>query len=268
MRFWNNSAKRAKLTHAKGDDYYFSNPQSGMTYRLRKDLNKTYHFEIRSKNEELFDEWETSRENVDILLEKIHEFKKEVENAKQEKDGFTAVRFPQLRNFCLYYRRLGRSQYQFILVEDEEKERVCTLKDTPNVLIADFFNLLLSQIRERDYEPLDETLYKAQEIFPDEKSPLYLSAKEHDEYLAAEIAYFFGEHTREVVDRINAERKEPVFLVEKEIYDVGDITEIQGVERGPIRFLNRRTHYHLQVFIRDRFYKVTWEPIKKALRMN
>ena len=268
MKFWNNSVKKAKLTHAKYNEYYFINPKSGATYLLRQDLQDEYHFEICPKNDDIFDEWETSQENIDILLDKIAKFKKEFENAKEEKDGFTSIRFPQLKNFCLYYKRLNRLQYQFIIVTDEETGRVYNQKNTPDKLLSDFSSVILSMLRESDDELFDVTVRKAENILPHENSPLYLSAKERDEYLSAEIAYFFGKQTREVVDTLNAVRKEPVFLVEKEIYDIGDISEINDIERGPISFFNRRAYYYLKVFIRDRFYKAQWEPIKQELRMN
>ena len=268
MKFWKNSVKKAKLSHAQCNDYYFVNPQNSTTYLLRQDLSDAYHFDICPKDDDIFDEWETSQENIDILLDKIAEFKNEFESAKQEKDGFTAVRFPELKNFCLYYKRLDCAQYHFIIVTDEEIERVYNRKNTPDKLLSEFSSVILSLLRESDDESFDVTVRKAENIFSNETSPLYLSAKERDEYLSAEIAYFFGRHTREVVDTLNTVRKDPIFLVEKEIYDIEDVVEIKDIERGPMGFFNRRAHYSLQLFIRDRFYKAWWEPIKKELRMN
>ena len=88
MKFWNNSVKKAKLSHTNLHQYYFTNPKSGTTYLLNKDLRDEYHFEICPKNDDIFDEWETSQDNITALLSKINAFNKHYENAKEEKDGF------------------------------------------------------------------------------------------------------------------------------------------------------------------------------------
>ena len=101
MRFWKNSVKKVKLSHMwASSDYYFVNPQTGTTYLLRKGLAKEYDFEVCPEDDDIFDEWETSQENIEILLSKIEEFNKELENAKAEQDGFIAVRFS--KNSVLY----------------------------------------------------------------------------------------------------------------------------------------------------------------------
>ena len=253
MRFWNNSVKKAKLSHTNLHQYYFTNPKSGTTYLLGQDLRNGYHFEICPKNDDIFDEWETSQENIDALLSKINEFNKHYENAKQEQDGFVIVRLSEIAT--LYYKRLQKATYHFILDCNDEHE-IYNVIAPAKKFVQEHASLIVSlcNINKDD--------------FANENSPFYLSAKNSDEYLAAEIEYFCGKVTPETVAILNTVRDNPVFFAENQIYDISDITEIKDVERGPIGFFNRRAHYSLQVFIRDRFYKAWWVPIKKELRMN
>ena len=249
MRFWKNSVKSVKLSHMVGGYHYF-NDEGGTTYLLS--WCGKYRFERCPKSDDIFDEWETTQENIDILLAKINEFNKELENAKQEQDGFIAVRFTN--NSVLYYKHIEKALYQFILVDDEFHGRTYNLKATPTQFLSKFCPLILS--------------YGFGEQLAVEDSPFYRSAKEHDKYLSAEIDYFCGKISEETIETINTVRKFPVFFAEKEIYDMDDISKIQDIERGRISFFNRATYYCLRVCVKGRFYKAEWRPTQKELRMN
>lgn len=275
MRFWKNSVKKVKLSHmCASSDYYFVNPQTSTTYLLRKGLAKEYYFEVCPKNDDIFDEWETTQENIDILLAKIDEFKKELENAKAEQDGFIAVRFS--KNSVLYYKHIEKALYQFILVDDEFHERMYNCKTTPTQFLSKFCPLILSYTREKSEEEYDEddetkevrVSEADKKLFASEHSPFYLSAKEHDKYLAAEMDYFCGNVSEEVVETLNTVRQKPVFFAEKKVYDIDDIEKIQDIERGKMSFFNRAAYYYLKVQIKDRLHKAEWWPTEKELRIN
>ena len=91
---------------------------------------------------------------------------------------------------------------------------------------------------------------------------------EHDKYLAAEIDYFCGNVSKEVVQMLNTVRQTPVFFAEKQVYDMEDIDKIQDIRRGRISFFNRATYYYLKVQIKGQLYQAEWWPTKKELRMN
>lgn len=271
MRFWKNSVKGANLSHMLGGYYYFVDPYSLVTNELVWDGR--YRFYRCPKNDDIFDEWETSKENIDIMLAKIDEFKREFENAKAEKDGFIAVRFNN--NSVLYYKHIEKALYHFILVDDEFHERMYNPKTTPTQFLSKFCPLILSYTREKseEYDEEDETkevrVSEAdKELFASEHSPFYASAKKHDQYLSAEMDYFCGNVSKETVQTINTVRKTPVFFVEKAIYDIDDIAKIEDIERGRMSFFNRATYYRLKVQIKDRLYQAEWWPTAQELRMN
>lgn len=275
MRFWKNSVKKVKLSHMRASsDYYFVNPQTSTTYLLRKGLAKEYYFEVCPKNDDIFDEWETSQENMDILLSKIEEFNKELENAKAEQDGFIAVRFS--KTSVLYYKHIEKALYHFILVDDEFHERMYNRKTTPTQFLSEFCPLILSYTREKSEEEYDEddetkevrVSEADKKLFASELSPFYASAKEHDKYLSAEMDYFCGKISEEVVETLNTVRQKPVFFAEKQVYDIDDIEKIQDIERGKMSFFNRATHYYLKVCVKGNSYKATWFPVEKELHMN
>lgn len=271
MRFWKNSVKKVKLSHMSGSHYYFDDG-GGTTYLLRWDGN--YKFERCPKSDDIFDEWETTQENIDILLAKIDEFKKELENAKAEQDGFIAVRFSN--NSVLYYKHIEKALYQFILVDDEFHERMYNCKTTPTQFLSKFCPLLLSYTSEKSEEEYDEEEERKEvcvseidkKLFASERSPFYLSAKEHDKYLAAEMDYFCGKVSEEVVETLNTVRKMPVFFAEKQVYDIDDIDNIQDIQRGRMSFFNRKAYYYLKVQIKGRLHQVEWWPTAQELRIN
>ena len=149
-------------------------------------------------------------------------------------------------------------------------------KTTPTQFLSEFCPLILSYMREKsedEYDEDDETkevrVSEAdKKLFASEHSPFYLSAKEHDKYLSAEMDYFCGNVSKETVQTINTVRKTPVFFVEKAIYDIDDIAKIEDIERGRMSFFNRATYYRLKVQIKDRLYQAEWWPTAQELRMN
>ena len=252
MRFWNNSVQKAKLTHAKHDDYYFVNPKNGVTYQLRKDLRNNYHFEMCSATDDIFDEYETSQENIDCLLEKIAQFQNDLANAEAEKDGFVAVRLSKYDT--LYYKRLQKETYHFIFVDSDEHiyNRIVTAKE----FLAEFQEMLLS------------VCGISKELLASESSPLYRSAKANDAYLTAEIEYFCGRATRETVETLNAVRETPIFFAEKETYTEDDVSEIVEIRCEKRTFFNNRAYYYLKIRIDGGVYAAEWNPLEKALKMN
>ena len=269
MRFWKNSVKSVKLSHISGSNYYFAD-DGGTTYLLS--WCGKYRFERCPKSDDIFDEWETTQENIDILLSKIEEFNKELESAKAEQDGFIAVRFS--KNSVLYYKHIEKSLYQFILIDDEFRGRMYNRKTTPMQFLSDFCPRILSYTIEKTEEECDDedggvrVSEADKKLFASDNSPFYLSAKEHDKYLAAEMDYFCGNVSEATVETLNAVRQTPVFFAEKQVYDIDDILEIQDIRRGSVSFFNRAAYYYLKVQIKDRLHKVEWRPTGKALRMN
>ena len=251
MRFWKNSVKKAKLSHVKSNFYYFMHSGNGATYLLRQDLQGAYHFEVGSSYGDAFDEWETTQENIDELVAKIAEFKKIFEEAKQEKGGFIAVRLGE--SATLYYKHEQRERYHFLL---ENGAHVYCRKVSAREFLHAFKPMFLSVCMLREDE------------FVGGKSPLYVSAVQHDEYLAAEMEYFVGKATKQTIAVLNRTQKSPIFFAEKEIYDEADVTEITDIQRGKVTFFNRRAHYHFNVCIGGVFYEAAWRQFEQELTMR
>ena len=251
MKVWKNSVKKAKLSHVKSNFYYFMHLGNGATYLLRQDLQGAYHFEICSSRDDAFDEWETTQENIDELVTKINAFKEIFEAAKQEKDGFIAVVLSDAAT--LYYKREHKDVYRFIL---ENGVHVYHRKAPAREFLHAFEFMLLSLCNLQEDE------------FVGEQSPLYVSAKKHDEYLAAAMEYFVGKATKQTIAVLNRTQKSPIFFAEKEIYDEADVTEITDIQRGKVTFFNRRAHYHFNVCIGGVFYEAAWRQFEQELTMR
>lgn len=251
MKLWKNLVKRARLSQTNLDNtYYFEKDFS--TYKLCVKEKGKYRFYRSESSDGVFQQWETTEENIRYLLDKIACFEREVQNAKQEVDGFQAIRFGNEEQSVLYYKPLKGERYHFIFQDTENNYYNCV--ETVAQFLKRFSSILL---RCSDV--------KQPEMLVDGYSSFYLSAKEQDGYLSAEIEYFCKRVTKDTVDRLNTVRETPVFFVGKQVYGEEDITEITDVKIGRKTFFNPRAPYKMSACIGGRTHTVYWTPISQTL---
>jgi hypothetical protein len=215
-----------------------------------KDDDKTIE-----KDEKIYD---LTEENYQILLDKIKEFKKEVENAICVREGFHKAFVDGCEN---YYKKIDKTKYQ-IIAKKENVKICCNFKGELKVYLSELLGRFkyLSENGKKEVS-MEEFL-----------KPLYDSFVEaKDKYAISLFKYLVGTATKKDVDFINEYENADYLFVDREVYGIEDITDIRNIvlnRRGSM--FGCRIYYELECKIDGKYYKMKYFPsnVESALWAN
>ena len=242
MQVWKNSLKNYKIGVYKHREHkYYLSSQINSLDRHYSFTYKTDENVFRVKGKE----YALTEENRKILLDKIADFENEWSNALHEYENVFV-------NGCsdIYIKKLNKTRYHVLWLEDEE---LISFKGPFYNFLADYllrFYKMYSRTTKR--EDLDKKVY-------DNVVSDFLSI--NDGYVIALAKYLTNQATKEDVDFINEYKNSDYLLVDREVYDTQDITDIRNVKLNRFgSMFGWRISYELECKIENRYYKMKYFP--------
>lgn len=241
MVIWKNSLKNYKLYKVKNETYYFVYKYQNM---------KVYQVDLHSKTIKVDDKtYLLSEENLQYVKSQIKAFYEKKVAKAISKDGYNIAEF---KAGYLYYKNTGKANYSFVCIT---KDCVYFNYELPFKYFLENFDVDTFDFGNggtyRNY-----LLEKWKQFLP-----LLNSAKEANyEYIVSRLNYNSYNFTKNDVDVINKVENNDILFVDKEVYDVNDITEIKDIKLGARTMFNARLWYIFKIEVDGKDYTAFYYP--------